>query len=198
MAVSLNHRLNVLGYLYLGDILGSEFAESANPGQLDIVAALGWIRDNIEAFGGDPNRVMIFGQSGGGAKVSTLLGMPSAKGLFHAAAIQSGASLAGAERERATKFAEELLTKFDFTRGQARDLQKMPLEKLMSIAAGAGTAAVPAPGSSATLRSPLRLRTCGRWKDPAGQSLFAGGDSDFARCARDCRSYAHRADRVSD
>ena len=153
VAVSLNHRLNVLGYLYLGDILGSEFAESANPGQLDIVAALGWIRDNIEAFGGDPNRVMIFGQSGGGAKVSTLLGMPDAKGLFHAAAIQSGASLGGADRERATQFAEELLKKFDLTRAQARDLQKIPLDKLMSIAAGAGTAAVPAAGSSARSRA---------------------------------------------
>jgi para-nitrobenzyl esterase len=153
VAVSLNHRLNVLGYLYLGDILGSEFAESANPGQLDIVAALKWIRDNIEAFGGDPNRVMIFGQSGGGAKVSTLLGMPVAKGLFHSAAIQSGASLGGADRERATQFAEDLLKKFDLTRGQARDLQKIPLDKLMSIAAGAGTPAVPAAGSNATSRA---------------------------------------------
>jgi para-nitrobenzyl esterase len=152
VAVSLNHRLNVLGYLYLGDILGSEFAESANPGQLDIVAALEWIRDNIEAFGGDPSRVMIFGQSGGGAKVSTLLGMPSAEGLFHAAAIQSGASLSGADRERATQFAEELLKKFDLTRAQARDLQKIPLEKLMSTAAGAGTAAGPPAGSNAAPR----------------------------------------------
>ena len=153
VAISLNHRLNVLGYLYLGDILGSEFAESANQGQLDIVAALGWVRENIEAFGGDPNRVMIFGQSGGGAKVSTLLGMPSAKGLFHTAAIQSGASLAGADRERATQFSEDLLKKFDLTKGQARDLQKIPLDKLISIAAGAGTAAVPAASSSATSRA---------------------------------------------
>ncbi|MEX0678791.1 MAG: carboxylesterase family protein [Pirellulales bacterium] len=149
VAVSLNHRLNVLGYLYLGDILGSEFAESANSGQLDIVAALAWVRDNIEAFGGDPNRVMIFGQSGGGAKVSTLLGMPAAKGLFHAAAIQSGASLGGADRERATQFAEQLLKKFDLTRDQARDLQIIPLDKLMSTAAGPQTAAVPGARSGA-------------------------------------------------
>src|SRR5262252_273159 len=77
--VSVNHRLNVLGYSYLGDILGGEFAEGANAGQQDIVLALNWVHDNIEAFGGDPNRVMIFGQSGGGGKVSALLGMPGAK-----------------------------------------------------------------------------------------------------------------------
>lgn len=131
VTVSINHRLNVLGYMYLGDILGGEFAEAANAGQQDIVLALQWVRDNIEQFGGDPNRVMIFGQSGGGGKVATLMGMPSAKGLFHAAVIQSGGS-SGASREAATKTAEELMSKLGIGRANARDLQKIPLEQLVN------------------------------------------------------------------
>jgi len=131
VTVTLNHRLNVLGYMYLGDILGGEFAEAANAGQQDIVLALQWVRDNIEQFGGDPNRVMIFGQSGGGGKVATLLGMPSAKGLFHSAVIQSGGA-GGATREAAMKSAEELLGKLNLTKATARDLQKVPLEQLVN------------------------------------------------------------------
>ncbi len=89
VVVSLNHRLNVLGHLDLS-AYGSKYAESGNVGLLDIVAALRWIQDNIHNFGGDASNVTIFGQSGGGRKVSTLLAMPSAKGLFHKAIIQSG------------------------------------------------------------------------------------------------------------
>jgi len=95
VVVTVNHRLNVLGYLYLDDLAGSEFAGSGNAGQLDLVAALEWVRENIGSFGGDPSNVLIFGQSGGGAKVSTLLAMPGAKGLFQRAAIESGAALDG-------------------------------------------------------------------------------------------------------
>ena len=89
VVVTLNHRLNVLGFLDLSDF-GEEYASSANAGMLDIVAALQWVNKNIEAFGGDPDNVTIFGQSGGGGKVSTLLAMPSAHGLFHKAIVQSG------------------------------------------------------------------------------------------------------------
>jgi para-nitrobenzyl esterase len=81
VSVSLNHRLGVLGYCHLGD-LDSRFAKSGNAGQLDLIAALRWVRDNIEAFGGDADRVLIHGESGGGAKVHTLMAMPAAKGLF--------------------------------------------------------------------------------------------------------------------
>jgi para-nitrobenzyl esterase len=137
VTVSLNHRLNVLGYLYLGDILGGEFAAGANAGQQDIVLALNWVRDNIEAFGGDPNRVMIFGQSGGGGKVSILLGTPAAKGLFHAAAMQSGGG-GGSPKERATENAEKLLAKVGLSRANARELQKMPLDKLIAANATVG------------------------------------------------------------
>jgi para-nitrobenzyl esterase len=107
--VGVNHRLNVFGYTHFGDFGFPEYAHSGNAGQLDIIAALEWIRDNIERFGGDPKRVMIFGESGGGAKVCMLLGSPPARGLFHSAVVQSGPSLRVAERAGAAKAAEMLL-----------------------------------------------------------------------------------------
>lgn len=131
VVVSVNHRLNVLGYLFLGDAGGPGFETSANAGQLDLVAALQWVRDNINAFGGDPNKVLIFGQSGGGGKVSTLLAMPSAKGLFHRAVIESGATLRGGSRDAATKTAETLMKQLGLSKGQGRELQNIPLDKLM-------------------------------------------------------------------
>jgi para-nitrobenzyl esterase len=88
--VSVNHRLNALGFLDLSEVGGEAYAESANVGMTDLVAALRWVRDNIANFGGDPDNVMIYGQSGGGSKVTTLMGMPTAAGLFHRAAVQSG------------------------------------------------------------------------------------------------------------
>jgi len=131
VVVTVNHRLNVLGYLYLADAGGPDFARSANIGQQDLVASLAWVRDNISAFGGDPKRVLIFGQSGGGAKVSTLLAMPSAKGLFHRAVIQSGAALSGGTPERANQTAETLMKEFGLKAGQGRELQQVPLDRLM-------------------------------------------------------------------
>ena len=96
VVVNHNHRLNVYGYLNLEAIGGEEFATSANVGMLDIVAVLEWVRTNIVTFGGDPDNVTIFGQSGGGGKVAALMAMPAAKGLFHRAIIQSGPFLKGA------------------------------------------------------------------------------------------------------
>jgi para-nitrobenzyl esterase len=145
VVVCVNHRLNVLGYLYLDELAGPEFAGSGNAGQLDLVASLKWVRDNISQFGGDPNNVMIFGQSGGGAKVSTLLAMPGAKGLFHRAAIESGAALRVGTRENANEFTQRVLTKLGLSPAQARDLQQVPLEKL--IAAGDASAVRAEPGS---------------------------------------------------
>lgn len=131
VVVTVNHRLNVLGYLFLGDVGGPEFEAAANVGQLDLVAALRWVHDNINSFGGDPNKVLIFGQSGGGGKVATLLGMPAAKGLFHRAVIQSGAALRGGARDAATKTAENILKELGLKPGQGRELQRVPLDKLM-------------------------------------------------------------------
>ena len=132
VVVSINHRLNVLGFTYLAEFGGSEFAASGDVGMLDIVHALGWVRNNIEQFGGDPNTVMIFGQSGGGRKVGTLLAMPSAKGLFHRAVIESGPTIQLVEREQAIRVAGMLLAKLNVSKAQVRDLQKMPVERIMS------------------------------------------------------------------
>jgi para-nitrobenzyl esterase len=130
VVVGVNHRLNAFGYTYLGDLGGAEFAESGNVGMLDIVQALQWIHENIAGFGGDPNSVMIFGESGGGAKVSTLMAMPSAKGLFHRAAIQSGPGIKAVERGDATKVAELFLKELGLNRNQLRDLQNLPIERI--------------------------------------------------------------------
>ena len=130
VVVAVNHRLGVLGYLHLGDLGGPEFAQSGVVGMMDCVASLAWVRENIENFGGDPANVMIFGQSGGGAKTSTLLSMPSAKGLFERAAVQSGSVLRLMSREAGTKLAEQLLTQLGIDKGRIGDLQNVPVEKI--------------------------------------------------------------------
>ncbi len=132
VVVTINHRLNVLGFTFLEEIGGAEFAGSGDAGMLDIVHALEWVRDNIERFGGDPGNVTVFGQSGGGRKVSTLLTMPSAKGLFHRAIIQSGATIRLVEREQATHVASELLSHLGLGRSQVGELQRLPVDRIMS------------------------------------------------------------------
>lgn len=131
VVVTINHRLNILGFTALEEAGGSEFAGSGDAGMLDIVFALQWVRENIARFGGDPGTVMIFGQSGGGRKVSTLLAMPSAKGLFHRAIVESGATLKLVEREQGARVAHELMSTLGIPKGQARELQKLPLDKIM-------------------------------------------------------------------
>lgn len=132
VVVTINHRLNVLGFTYLGDLGGADFAASGDVGMLDIVHALRWVRANIEQFGGDPNTVMVFGQSGGGRKVGTLLAMPEAKGLFHRAVIESGPTIKLVERGQATRVAEMLLGKLEVSKTQLGKLQKLPVERIMA------------------------------------------------------------------
>ena len=93
VSVTINHRLNSFGFLHLPEIGGAKFAQASTPGCSTRLRALQWVHDNIANFGGDPNNITIFGQSGGAGKVSTLLAMPGAKGLFHKAIIQSGSNL---------------------------------------------------------------------------------------------------------
>jgi para-nitrobenzyl esterase len=131
VVITINHRLNVFGFLHLTDIIGKEFAGSGMAGMLDAVLALQWVHDNAEAFGGDKNRVTIFGESGGGAKVSTLLATPSAKGLFHRAAIQSGASLRGVEVKEANDVAERLLAVLNIKKNEINKLQQLPAQQLL-------------------------------------------------------------------
>lgn len=131
VVVTINHRLNVLGFTYLAEFGGPDFASSGDVGMLDIVHALRWVRNNIEQFGGDPNTVMIFGQSGGGRKVGTLLAMPSAKGLFHRAVIESGPTIKLVEIGPATGVAAMLLAKLNLTTAQVPELQKIPVDRIM-------------------------------------------------------------------
>jgi para-nitrobenzyl esterase len=131
VVVTLNHRLNVFGYTYFGDAMGPDFAPSGSAGLLDLVAALEWVHDNIASFGGDANRVTIFGQSGGGRKVATLMSMPSAKGLFHRAIIESGAVLRLTTHDDAVEYADLLLSELGLKHGQVHELQAVPIERLL-------------------------------------------------------------------
>jgi para-nitrobenzyl esterase len=132
VVVTVNHRLNVFGYLNIG---GSDprFADAGNAGVLDMVTALRWVRDNAEAFGGNPGNVTIFGQSGGAAKVTALMGMPGARGLFHKAIVQScsgGLRLDGAEES--SKQAKALAAQLDMTEVTGAALQAVPLDRLLA------------------------------------------------------------------
>lgn len=123
--VSVNHRLGPMGFSNLARVGGDRFASSGNVGMLDIVAALEWVRDNISNFGGDPGNVTIMGQSGGGAKVTTLTAMPSAKGLFHKAVVLSGASVKTGEKEYAEKLGEYILKEAGLKPAEIGKLQEM-------------------------------------------------------------------------
>ena len=126
--ITFNHRLNVLGFCDLR-AYGEQFADSANAGMLDIIAVLKWIRDNIEAFGGDPDRVLVFGESGGGMKTNVLFGMPQARGLFHSAISMSGPSRM---RERKSQEASAcLLQNLGITAEQIDRIFDVPTETLM-------------------------------------------------------------------
>ena len=127
VVVTVNHRLNALGYLYLARI-DPRFPDSGNLGQLDLLLALRWIRDNIAAFGGDPRRVMVFGQSGGGAKIATLMGTPAAAGLFHRAATMSGQQVTASGPLNATARARAYLERLKAT---PDELLSMPVERLV-------------------------------------------------------------------
>ena len=127
--VSVNHRLNVFGYLYLGE-LSDKYPDSGNAGMLDLVLALEWVRDNIANFGGDPHNITIFGESGGGGKVSALMAMPAAKGLFHKAIVESGSALRASTKEDATKRTKATLTKLGLAENQCAELQNIPASKL--------------------------------------------------------------------
>jgi para-nitrobenzyl esterase len=111
VVVSVTHRLNIFGFLHLADIGGEQWRGATNAGVQDLVASLQWVQDNIAAFGGDPDRVTIFGQSGGGSKTTTLMAMPSASGLFHRAIAQSGAALRGIAASDASAATERFLAK---------------------------------------------------------------------------------------
>ncbi|GLS99440.1 carboxylic ester hydrolase [Sphingobium jiangsuense] len=139
VVVTLNHRLGVFGFLSL-DHFDASYADSGNVGMLDIVDALKWIRANIRNFGGDPDRVTVFGESGGGAKVSTLLAMPEAVGLFARAICQSGVLIWGEEREAARKAADAVLDHAGIRPGDVEALAALPTAKLLASVNALGPA----------------------------------------------------------
>jgi para-nitrobenzyl esterase len=130
VVVTINHRLGAFGYLHLEDIAGREFESAGVAGMLDIVAALKWVRDNIANFGGDPDNVTIFGESGGGAKVCVLMAMPEARGLFHKAIIQSGPAVEMASRADASETARQLLGELGLSPSQTAELRSISAERL--------------------------------------------------------------------
>ena len=136
VVVTHNHRLGLMGYLYLRDLLGEEYAASGAAGMLDIASGLEWVKQNIEAFGGDPDNVMIWGESGGGAKTATLTALPAAKGLFHKASVESGPTLRLTPRDAATEITKQVLSKLGLTEKQAREVLTMPVERLRALQEG--------------------------------------------------------------
>src|SRR5438105_532806 len=135
VVVGITHRLNVFGFAYLAELGGERFADASNAGMKDIILGLEWIRDNITSFGGDPNNVTIFGQSGGAGKVSTLLGMPAAQGLFHRAVAQSGSAVTSMPASAATESAEAFMSRLGLKATQVEELQKLPMEQLLAALA---------------------------------------------------------------
>jgi para-nitrobenzyl esterase len=134
VVVSLNHRLNIFGYLHLAQ-RDPGYSEGANVGQQDIVLALRWVQENIAAFGGDPGNVTLFGESGGGAKISALCAMPAAKGLFHKAIIQSGSMMGVKSEEMGTQCARLVLDELDVPVFNLEQLHEMPVERLCAAEA---------------------------------------------------------------
>jgi para-nitrobenzyl esterase len=131
---SLNHRLGALGFTNLAGVGGEKFTASGNVGMLDIVAALEWVRDNISGFGGDPGNVTIMGQSGGGAKVTTITAMPSAKGLFHKAVVLSGAGVKSGEKEYSEKLGSYVLKEAGLKPSEIDKLQQLSWQEYFAVA----------------------------------------------------------------
>lgn len=128
VVVTLNHRLNAFGYCYLA---AHGFPDSGNAGQLDLILALEWVRDNITNFGGDPSCVTVFGQSGGGAKIATLMAMPAAAGLFHRALTMSGQQVTASGPLNATRRTNAYLEACGLTAANARDVATLPASRLI-------------------------------------------------------------------
>jgi para-nitrobenzyl esterase len=130
VVVSVNHRLNLFGFLHLAGLGGEKWAGATNVGVQDLVAALQWVKDNIEGFGGDPDRVTIFGQSGGGGKTTTVMAMPSARGLFHRSIAQSGSAVRGQSADDATEGAERFLAKLGIAKNQLERIQQIDWKEI--------------------------------------------------------------------
>lgn len=145
VVVSLNHRVGAVGFLNLASVGGEKYAASANAGLLDIIAALEWVRDNIRNFGGDPGNVTVFGQSGGGGKVTALMAMPRAAGLFHRAIVQSGSMLSMPAPEATAKLAAAVLKELEISKANLDRLHSTPIERIIAAGVTAAKAVFPDP-----------------------------------------------------
>lgn len=133
VVVTVNHRLNAFGYLYLARFGGAALADSGNAGQLDLILALKWVQDNITEFGGDPGNIMVFGQSGGGAKIATMMAMPAAKGLFQRAATMSGQQVTASGPLNATLRAQAILDALKLSPENIEAIRTMPFQKIVEV-----------------------------------------------------------------
>lgn len=136
VVIAVNHRLGAMGFAHMEEFGGPDFATSGSVGLQDIVAALAWVKENVSEFGGDPDRVLVYGQSGGGAKTSGLLAMPSAKGLITRAGVMSGSALAVQGKEQALKTAAAYLDVLGLKKGEVHKLRQLPLTTLVAAQAG--------------------------------------------------------------
>ncbi len=136
VVVTVHHRIGGFGFLYLANFDRQRYAESGNVGMLDLVLALAWVRDNIAAFGGDPGRVTIFGQSGGGAKCATLMAMPAARGLFHGVWTMSGQQVTGRTRAHAEETSHAILAALRLPPDRVRELETMPMQTALDAMRG--------------------------------------------------------------
>lgn len=159
VVITVNHRLNLFGYLYLGGLPGSPFPFSGNVGQLDLIQALQWVQQHAEEFGGDAANVTVFGQSGGGAKIITLMAMPAARGLFHRAFTMSGQQVTAAGHRAATQRANIFLDALQLPREKLDDIGKLPVDVLLE---------------AARVRDPSRIENTGLYFGPVldHRSLF--------------------------
>ena len=171
--VGVNHRLNVFGYTYLGD-LDPKYANSGNVGQLDLVMSLKWVRDNIANFGGDPTNVTIFGESGGGAKISCLMAMPEAKGLFRRAIIESGSARSVRTKEAATEDTKKMMEALNLTPSEYDKLQSISADQLLSASRRNGPLVD-------GLSVPHQTWATGAPPEAAGVPLIVGNDKEEAR-----------------
>lgn len=153
--VTVNHRLNAFGFLYLAAIDPHQYPDSGNVGMLDLVLALQWVRNNIAEFGGDPSRVLIFGQSGGGAKCATLMAMPAAHGLFHRVMTMSGQQVMGAPVEIAARRTSVMLTNLGLSRTKLADLRTIPWQQIQSAAAATSSDWLPVVDNTVLPRDPF-------------------------------------------
>lgn len=199
VVVASNHRLGLMGYLYLGDLGGEEYATSGNQGMLDIRDALKWVHENIDAFGGDPDNVMIFGESGGGGKTSCLYAMPSAAPYFNKASIESGPGIRMMPSAAAAETTLMLLTHLGLEKSDWRKLLEVPLDKLV---AAQGSLSQSPGGGPLTMRGGRKGMTGGdrpggfgpiiEWHRSAAASFRSGSARHFEEQAPDRRLQPRR------